>query len=114
MVWHTGSRSTEGCGVAAAWLTRRMICRRSRSYYAIRPKLEVVAKERCGMEMRQGRSAVEKSTMLIGLVYELLDAHEDTARITRDQIGDERWAAHLDYLRQLQRVGREMLARMAV
>jgi hypothetical protein len=60
--------------------------------------------------------------MLVELVYELLDAHEDTARIA-DSLGhggavgtspdQEPWAAHLDYLRQLQRVGREMLAGVA-
>jgi hypothetical protein len=45
------------------------------------------------------------------LVYELLDAHEDTMRLADGFGGDERWAAHLDYLRDLQRVGRERLAR---
>ena len=45
------------------------------------------------------------------LVYELLDAHEDTMRLAEGLAGDERWAAHLDYLRGLQRVGREGLAR---
>ena len=44
------------------------------------------------------------------LVYELLDAHEDTMRLADSLAGDERWAAHLDYLRDLQRVGRERLA----
>jgi len=48
------------------------------------------------------------------LVYELLDAHEDTMRMAEGMAGaDELWAAHLDYLRDLQRVGRERLARMA-
>jgi hypothetical protein len=45
------------------------------------------------------------------LVYELLDAHEDTMRLAGVPTDDERWAAHLDYLRDLQRVGRECLAR---
>ena len=45
------------------------------------------------------------------LVYELLDAHEDTMRLAGSLAEDERWAAHLDYLRDLQRVGRERLAR---
>jgi hypothetical protein len=48
---------------------------------------------------------------LTELVYELLDAHEDTARLAEDLSPDPRWAAHLDYLRRLQRVGRESLAR---
>jgi hypothetical protein len=47
------------------------------------------------------------------LVYELLDAHEDTMRLAGALSDDERWAAHLDYLRDLQRVGREGLARLA-
>lgn len=47
------------------------------------------------------------------LVYELLDAHEDTMRLADGLSGDARWAAHLDYLRGLQRVGRESLARLS-
>jgi hypothetical protein len=47
---------------------------------------------------------------LTELVYELLDAHEDTARLARDFVGDPRWAAHLEYLRRLQCIGRETLA----
>ena len=50
---------------------------------------------------------------LSGLVYELLDAHVDTIGLAQDSPDDLRWAAHLDYLRDLQRVGREALARMA-
>jgi hypothetical protein len=46
------------------------------------------------------------------LVYELLDAHDDTARMAQG-IEDIRWAAHLDYLRRLQRLGRETLASTA-
>lgn len=45
------------------------------------------------------------------LVYELLDAHDDTARLAGRLPSDERWLAHLDYLRDLQRVAREQLAR---
>jgi hypothetical protein len=46
------------------------------------------------------------------LVYELLDAHQDTLHLAGVPAEDERWAAHLDYLRDLQRVGREYLARV--
>jgi hypothetical protein len=46
----------------------------------------------------------------IRLVYELLDAHADTARLVRAGVADEDWPAHLDYLRCLQRRGREVLA----
>jgi isocitrate dehydrogenase kinase/phosphatase len=61
--------------------------------------------------MRETRSPVETSAKIVELVYELLDAHDDTARMA-DELGsaDVRWAAHLDYLQRLQRVGREMLA----
>jgi hypothetical protein len=48
---------------------------------------------------------------LTELVYELLDAHEDTSRLVdADLAGSEPWRAHLDYLRGLQRVGREILS----
>jgi len=46
---------------------------------------------------------------LITLVYELLDAHQDTLQLAADR-REERWRAHLDYLRALQRTGRELLA----
>ena len=51
------------------------------------------------------------SEQLTRLVYELLDAHDDTARIATGQHVDARWQAHLGYLRDLQRVARELLAR---
>jgi|HubBroStandDraft_6_1064221.scaffolds.fasta_scaffold397565_3 hypothetical protein len=47
---------------------------------------------------------------LTQLIYELLDAHDDTARIATGQDLDPRWRAHLCYLRDLQRVAREQLA----
>jgi hypothetical protein len=45
-------------------------------------------------------------------VYELLDAHRDTAWLSADLEGEPEWRAHLDYLRDLQRHGREALARI--
>jgi hypothetical protein len=51
---------------------------------------------------------------LTELVYELLDAHHDTARLAGDVAGDVAWTAHLDYLRDLQRVGRGTLAQLAI
>jgi hypothetical protein len=48
------------------------------------------------------------------LVYELLDAHADTADLAAELPDDTRWAAHLEYLRALQRTGREALARVPV
>jgi hypothetical protein len=53
-----------------------------------------------------------RDTDTVTLIYELLDAHQDTAEIAQDLCDDPEWAAHLDYLRALQRTGREMLARM--
>jgi hypothetical protein len=50
---------------------------------------------------------------LIVLLYELLDAHDDTARLTAGQSIGDGWRAHVEYLRQLQRVGRELLAAAA-
>jgi hypothetical protein len=48
---------------------------------------------------------------LVALAYELLDAHADTAQLADLLPYDCSWAAHLDYLRALQRKGREVLAR---
>ena len=48
------------------------------------------------------------------LLYELLDAHADTADLAAELAYDPRWAAHLDYLRALQRTGREALAQGAL
>ncbi len=50
---------------------------------------------------------------LSGLLYELLDAHVDTMKLAGELEENQAWAAHLDYLRDLQRVGRETLARVA-
>jgi hypothetical protein len=47
---------------------------------------------------------------LDALVYELLDAHADTADLAADLASEPRWSAHLEYLRALQRAGREALA----
>ena len=47
------------------------------------------------------------------LVYELLDAHDDTAAIARELANvDDRWQQHLAYLQSLQRTGREALAQL--
>lgn len=44
------------------------------------------------------------------LVYELLDAHADTICMGEEFAGEMEWEAHLEYLRGLQRVSREVLA----
>jgi hypothetical protein len=56
------------------------------------------------------KTAVTTGAYITELVYELLDAHLDTMGMGRELDGDPAWAAHLDYLRDLQRVGREALA----
>lgn len=50
---------------------------------------------------------------LAALTYELLDAQSDTAQLVGGLEHDQYWAAHLDYLRSLQRKGRETLAHSA-
>jgi hypothetical protein len=54
--------------------------------------------------------AADRSEQLARLVYELLDAHSDTERLVREQPNELQWRAHLSYLRDLQRLGRELLA----
>ena len=46
---------------------------------------------------------------LLGLAYELLDAHLDTVELM-DLTDDFRWRVHLDYLRALVRKSEELLA----
>ena len=50
-----------------------------------------------------------RPSLLIDLVYELLDAHSDTMALASD-IRDPDWEAHTDYVRALQRRGREIVA----
>jgi len=54
--------------------------------------------------------AAERSERLARLVYELLDAHSDTERLVRERPNELQLRAHLSYLSDLQRVGREILA----
>jgi hypothetical protein len=49
---------------------------------------------------------------LTALVYELLDAHGDTMALAGELLDDPAWAAHVNYLQGLQRVGREALAQL--
>jgi hypothetical protein len=56
------------------------------------------------------KSAVIAGGYVSELIYELLDAHVDTMRMAGEFESDPNWAAHLAYLRDLQRVGREALA----
>jgi hypothetical protein len=59
---------------------------------------------------RQQREAV---AALVTVTYELLDAHADTTRLAADHVNDLEWQKHLGYLRDLQRIGREVLAQAA-
>jgi hypothetical protein len=59
------------------------------------------------------RADADTGAGLVALAYELLDAHADTAQLADGLTYNLSWAAHLDYLRALQRKGREMLARTA-
>jgi hypothetical protein len=54
--------------------------------------------------------AAERSEQLARLVYELLDAQRDTEQLVHEQAQGLQWRAHLSYLRDLQRVGRQALA----
>ena len=66
------------------------------------------------MERRTESSTPTTEQALVALAYELLDAHDDTARLVHAGVGEEDWPAHLDYLRCLQRMGREVLASFVV
>jgi hypothetical protein len=65
------------------------------------------------MRLPQPRANAEPTE--IELIYELLDAHDDTSRLAaaRGEV-DPAWRAHLDYLRALQRKGREAIAQLAM
>ena len=53
---------------------------------------------------------MELSEHLALLVDELIDAHDDTVRLSEGLVSDWRWEAHICYLRNLRRLGREALA----
>jgi hypothetical protein len=56
--------------------------------------------------------STETESTVLTLVYELLDAHADTAQLVSEMECDLRWSAHLSYLRALQREGRRVLAQL--
>jgi hypothetical protein len=59
------------------------------------------------------QATVPRQGDLRELVAELIDAHTDTVQLLLAQEGDELAAsAHCDYLRALQRLGHETLARL--
>ena len=61
-------------------------------------------------QSQKAPAAVERSALLTRLVYELLDAHADTEHLSGTQDTELFWHAHRRYLRDLQRVAREVLA----
>ncbi|MBV9004242.1 MAG: hypothetical protein JO181_06250 [Solirubrobacterales bacterium] len=63
--------------------------------------------------LNPNRTGAATTDHLTDLVYELLDAHCDTIRLATEADESVVWAAHVDYLRDLQRVGREVLARVS-
>jgi hypothetical protein len=57
-------------------------------------------------------AAAARSDDLLDVLTELIDPHTDTVQlIMADERTELEWSAHCDYLRALQRVGRETLAR---
>jgi hypothetical protein len=76
-------------------------------------------KFRAANPVRRSRRApadpgTETVAALVSLTYELLDAHADTARLATDHATAPEWHNHLAYQRDLQRVGREALARAEI
>ena len=63
--------------------------------------------------VHESGSVPHEQDQMVALVYELLDAHADTVLLAEDLAQDSQWGAHVDYLRNLQRVGRETLARLS-
>ena len=61
---------------------------------------------------RNATGTTTTTEFLTDLVYELLDAHCDTICLADEPADDVAWQAHLQYLRDLQRVGGEALARV--
>ena len=64
-------------------------------------------------EGEAGETAQAPSLEFADFVYELLDAHADTAELASRLELDVEWHAHLEYLRALQRHGRGLLAQVS-
>jgi hypothetical protein len=58
----------------------------------------------------QPLSPADAGRRLESLIYELLDAHQQTARLAQDMEWDPDWREHLAQLRRLQRMSREVLS----
>lgn len=70
----------------------------------------IIAEPPSGCALTVPDPATQRLSQAVVLIYELLDAHDDTARLAGELAPDPDWQAHLDYLRALQRAGRELLA----
>jgi hypothetical protein len=72
------------------------------------------ARARWAAREDRARIAEHAIERLSELVHELLDAHVDTTHLAEglvsDPNGTHEWGAHMSYLRDLQRVGHELLA----
>jgi hypothetical protein len=80
----------------------------------------IIAEPRPGRGRTVSHPAAQRLSQTVVLIYELLDAHDDATRLVqelaRDPDWQERldWQAHLEYVRALQRTGREVLARITL
>ena len=108
-----GSSGQGGGAIAAVSLLRTAQCRR-RSSSGAPPTIPCWWTFPAGIgafvEPRIPSAAVERSEQLTRLVYQLLDAHADTERLSRTHQSGLSWHARLRYLRDLQRAAREVLA----
>ena len=50
---------------------------------------------------------------LLDLTQELLDAHCDTVCLSETPASSDEWTAHMEYLKDLRRVGQRTLAELA-
>jgi hypothetical protein len=61
---------------------------------------------------QQFPTAVGSAIELRQLLAELIDAHVDTVELATRSATDVAWSAHIAYIRDLQRLAQETLARM--
>jgi hypothetical protein len=99
-------RIRSSCEAALASAVRMVLTR------AIRLGLDPRAREQHVAGVAQALSSRALADVS-ALIYELLDAHDDTSRLATDLTHEPDWCMHLDYLRQLQRVSRETLAHLS-
>ena len=55
----------------------------------------------------EARTQLAAQTLLERVIYELLDAHQDTVKLTAQERISPAWEVHCEYLRDLQRVALE-------